>query len=123
MHVVVVIVSQASPLLVMSEHRRSFVFEVLVKELSIRSIMIRWSNPFPWYYAWEGYAYAGGAVEPGRCGAASKLLAEIRGEMVAVLSEEVVGGAHELLRGLHECQSGPVPLVYILGEARTQYLV
>jgi hypothetical protein len=48
--------------LVASQHRRSFVFKVLIKELSIRSIMIRWFNPFPWYDAWESYAYASGTV-------------------------------------------------------------
>jgi hypothetical protein len=51
-------------LTVVPQHRRSFVFEVLVKELSIRSIIIRWCNPFPWHDAWESYAYASGAVQP-----------------------------------------------------------
>jgi hypothetical protein len=84
------------------EHRRSFVFKVLVKELSIRSIMIRWLNPFPWYNAWKSYAYASGAIKPARRGATGKFFAEVGGEVVAVLREEVVRGAHELLRGLFD---------------------
>lgn len=94
-------------LFIVSQHRRSFVFEVLVKELSIRSIMIRWRYPFPWYdcfvsaavtvgvkgwvhTAWKGYAYASGAIQPAWRGAAGELLAEVGGEMIAVLGEEVV---------------------------------
>jgi hypothetical protein len=106
-----------APLLVMSQHRRSFVFKVLVKELSIRSIwasqqisrmhteeetltIIRWRYPFPWYNAWESYAYASGAVDPAwRC-AAGELFTEVRGEVVAVFGEEVVGCALELERRL-----------------------
>lgn len=91
---------QAPSLLIVSEHGRSFVFKVLIKELSIRSIMIRWFDPFPWYDARKSYAYASGTVEPTRRGAAGEFLAQIRGEMVAILGEEVVGGAHELLRRL-----------------------
>ena len=87
---------QPPPLFVVSQHRRSFVFKVLVKELSIRSIIIRWCNPFPWHNAWESYAYASGAVEPARGGAAGKLFAEVGGEVVAVLGEEVVGCSLEL---------------------------
>jgi hypothetical protein len=60
---------------IVSQHRRSFVFKVLVKELSIRSIIIRWRYPFPWYDAWESYAYASGAVDPARCSAAGELFA------------------------------------------------
>jgi hypothetical protein len=85
---------------IVSQHRRSFVFEVLVKELSIRSIIIRWRYPFPWHNAWESYAYASGAVDPSGCCAASELLAEVRGKVVAVLGEEVVGGSLELERSL-----------------------
>jgi hypothetical protein len=85
---------------IVSQHRRSFVFKVLVKELSIRSIIIRWRYPFPRYNAWESYAYASGAVEPRRCRAAGELFAEVGGEVVAVFREEVVGGALELYRGL-----------------------
>lgn len=80
---------------IVSQHRRSFVFKVLVKELSIRSIIIRWRYPFPWHNAWESYAYASGAIEPRRCRAAGELFAEVGGEVVAVLGEEVVGGALE----------------------------
>lgn len=40
---------QPPSLFVVPQHRRSFVFKVLVKELSIRSIMIRWRYPFPWH--------------------------------------------------------------------------
>lgn len=86
--------------LVVTQHRRSFVFKVLVKELSIRSIMIRWLYPFPWYNAWESYAYASGAIEPAGAGAASQFFAEIRGEVVTVFGEQVIGCAHELLRSL-----------------------
>ena len=85
---------------VVPQHRRSFVFEVLIKELSIRSIIIRWRYPFPWHNAWESYAYASGAVDPARRWAAGELLAEVRGEVVAVLGEEVVGCPLELERGL-----------------------
>lgn len=85
---------------IVSQHRRSFVFEVLVKELSIRSIIIRWRYPFPWHNAWESYAYASGAVDPARCCAAGEFLAEVRGKVVAVLGEEVVGGSLELEGGL-----------------------
>ena len=88
-----------SLVLAVAQHRRSFV-KVLVKELSIRSIIIRWRNPFPWYNAWESYAYAGGAIDPARCRSSSELLAEVGCEVVAVLSEEVVGGALEFFRGL-----------------------
>jgi hypothetical protein len=80
---------------IVSQHRRSFVFKVLVKELSIRSIIIRWRNPFPWYDAWESYAYASGAVDPGGRGTAGELLAEVGGEVVAIFSEEVVRGSLE----------------------------
>lgn len=76
--------TRKAPSLVVPEHRRSFVFKVLVKELSIRSIMIRWLNPFPRYNAWESYAYASGAIEPARGGAAGEFLAQVRGEVVAV---------------------------------------
>jgi hypothetical protein len=86
---------------VVSQHGRSFVFEVLVKELSIRSIIIRWRNPFPWYNAWEGYADASSAVDPRWRSAAGQLFTEVRGKVVAVLGEEVVGGALELYRGLY----------------------
>ena len=87
-------------LTIVLQHRRSFVFKVLVKELSIRSIIIRWRYPFPWYDAWESYTYASGAIQPARCHAPSELLAEIRGEVIAVLGEEIVGCALEFLRGL-----------------------
>lgn len=86
-------------LLAMSQHRRSFV-EVLVKELSIRSIIIRWRDPFPWHNAWESYAYASGAVDPARRRSPGELLAEVGCEVVAVLGEEVVGGALEFFGGL-----------------------
>jgi hypothetical protein len=62
--------------------------------------MIRWLNPFPWYDAWKSYAYASGAIQPAGAGAAGELLAEIRGKVVAVLSEEVIGCAKVLLRSL-----------------------
>jgi hypothetical protein len=52
--------------------------------------MIRWGYPFPWYYAWEGYAYASGAIQPAGGGAVRELLAKVRGEVVTVLSEEIV---------------------------------
>lgn len=81
---------------VVSQHGRSFVFEVLVKELSIRSIIIRWRYPFPWYNAWESYAYASGAVDPPWGGATGELLAEVGGEVVAILGEKVVGCSLEL---------------------------
>lgn len=84
----------------MSEHRRSFVLELFVEELSIRSIIFRWRYPFPWYNAWESYAYASGAIEPARSCAAGELLAEVRGEVIAVLGEQVVGCALELEGGL-----------------------
>jgi hypothetical protein len=50
------------PSSVVCKHGRSFVLKLLIKELSISSIIIRWRNPFPWYNAWEGDAYAGGAI-------------------------------------------------------------
>ena len=87
--------------LVASEHRRSLVFEILVvKQRPVRCIMIRWCYPFPWYDARQRYAYASGAVQPAGCGAARQVFAQVRGEVVAVLGEQVVGGALELLRGL-----------------------
>lgn len=86
-------------LLAVSQHRRSFV-KVLVKELSIRSIIIRWRDPFPWHNTWKSYAYAGGAVDPARRRSPSELLAEVGCEVVAVLGEEVVRGALEFLGGL-----------------------
>jgi hypothetical protein len=86
--------------LVVPQHRRSFVFKVLIKELSIRGIMIRWLYPFPWYNAWESYAYASGAIQPAGAGAAGELLAQVRSEVVAILGEEIVGCAEELLRSL-----------------------
>jgi hypothetical protein len=85
-----------SPPLIAPQHSRSFVFEVLVKELSIRSIMIGGCDPFPWYDTWKSYAYASGAIDPARRGAASEPLAEIGGEVVAVLGEEVVRGSLKL---------------------------
>jgi hypothetical protein len=62
--------------------------------------MIRWSYPFPWYYAWQSYAYARGTVEPARSWARCELLAEIRCKMIAVIGEEIIGGPLELLRSL-----------------------
>jgi hypothetical protein len=50
---------ETSSLFVVSQHRRSFVFKVLVKELSIRSIMIRWRYPFPWH---DLFVSAGGTM-------------------------------------------------------------
>ena len=88
-----------SPSLFAPQHRRSLVL-ILVKELSIRSIMIRWRYPFPWHYAWQGDAYASGAVEPAGSGSACELLAEVGGEVVAVFGEQVVRGSLELLGGL-----------------------
>jgi hypothetical protein len=85
---------------IVPQHRRSFVFKVLVKELSIRSIIIRWRYPFPWYDAWESYAYASGAIEPAGCAAAGELLAEVGSEVVAILCEQVVGCALEFDGGL-----------------------
>jgi hypothetical protein len=85
---------------IVSQHRRSFVFEVLVKELSIRSIIIRWRYPFPWHNAWQGYTYASGAVDPAGSCAAGELLAQVRGKVVAVLGEEVVRGALKFEGGL-----------------------
>jgi hypothetical protein len=79
------------------KHRRSFVFKVVFKELSIRSIIFRWRDPFPWYNAWEGYAYASGAVQIGWGWAAGELLAEVGCEVVAVLRKEVIRGSLELL--------------------------
>lgn len=107
------------PLSIVPQHGRSFVFKVLVKELSIRSIIFRWRYPFPWYNAWESYANASGAIEPARGGAAGELFAEVRGEVVAVLGEEVVGGALEFLGRL--CQ-----LAFYCGDAhwgRVAYLL
>lgn len=52
--------------------------------------MIRWFYPFPWYYAWEGYAYASSAVQPIGGGAVCEFLAKVGGEVVAVLREEIV---------------------------------
>jgi hypothetical protein len=86
---------QMASLAVVSQHGRSFVFKVLVKELSIRSIIIRWVYPFPWYDAWKSYADASGAVDPAGCGTAGELFAEVRGEVVAVFGEEVVRGPLE----------------------------
>jgi hypothetical protein len=81
------------------QHRRSFV-KVLVKELSIRSIIIGGRNPFPWHNAWESYAYTGSTVDPARCRPPSELLAEVGCEVVAVLGQKVVGRALEFLRSL-----------------------
>jgi hypothetical protein len=64
--------------------------------------MIRWLYPFPWYNAWESYAYASGAIQPAWGGPACEPLAEVRGEVVAVFGEEVVGGALELLGGFFD---------------------
>jgi hypothetical protein len=91
----------AIPPLVLSvpQHRRSFV-KVVINELSIRSIIIRWCNPFPWHYAWKSYAYAGGPVDPARCRAPRELLAEVRSEVIAVLGEEVIRGALKFFRCL-----------------------
>jgi hypothetical protein len=91
---------QVPSLSVVSQHRRSFVFKVLVKELSIRSIIIRWIYPFPWYNAWESYANASCAIEIAGCRSACKLFAEVGCEVVAVFREEVVGGALEFHGGL-----------------------
>jgi hypothetical protein len=100
---------------IVSQHRRSFVFEVLVKELSIRSIIIRWRYPFPWHDAWESYAYASGAVDPSGCCAAGELLAEVRGKVVAILGEEVVRGSLKLEGGLSTLVYGEaVPFIYLL---------
>jgi hypothetical protein len=93
--------------LIAPKHRRSFVFKVLVKELSIRSIMIRWRYPFPWHDAWESYAYASGAVDPAWGGAAGEPFAKIGREVVAILREQVVSGALKLvgtLEGLALCE-------------------
>jgi hypothetical protein len=82
---------------VVCKHGCSFVLKLLVKELSISSIIFRWRYPFPWYNAWEGDTYAGSAIQIARGGAAGELFAEVRGEVVAVLGEEVVRGSLELL--------------------------
>lgn len=76
-----------SPPLIASKHRRSFIIKVLVKELSVRSIIVRWRYPFPWHYAWKGYAYASGAIDPVGCRSAGELLAKVGGKMVAILGE------------------------------------
>jgi len=89
--------SMALPLSVVSQHRCPFVFEVLIKQLSIRSIIIRWCYPFPWYNAWESDADAGGSVEIARGWAASELFTEVGCKVIAVLGQEVVGCALELV--------------------------
>jgi hypothetical protein len=86
--------------LIASKHRRSFVFKVLVKELSIRCIMIGGRYPFPWHYAWESYAYTCSTIKPVGSGPACEPFAEVGGEVVAVLRQEIVGRALEAVRGL-----------------------
>ena len=88
------------------QHIRPFVLKVFVKELSIRSIIIRWGYPFPWYDAWEGHADASGTIEPAWRWAAGEFLAEVGGEVVAVFCEQVVGSALKSLRGLSQVSVG-----------------
>jgi hypothetical protein len=52
--------------------------------------MIRCIYPFPWYNAWESYAYGSGTINPAWGGAAGELLAEVGCKMVAIHREEVV---------------------------------
>jgi hypothetical protein len=91
---------QVPSLSIVPQHRRSFVFKVLVKELSIRSIIIRWIYPFPWYNAWESYADASGAIEIAGGRSPCELFAEVGCEVVAVFGEEVVRGALEFYGSL-----------------------
>jgi hypothetical protein len=62
--------------------------------------MIGGRYPFPWHYAWESYAYACGTIKPVGSGPACEPFAEVGGEVVAVLRQEIVGRALEAVRGL-----------------------
>jgi len=83
-------VSIAFSLPVMAQHRRALVGNVFLKELSIRRIIFRWCNPFPWHNAWESHPYACRAIEPARGRATCEPFAEVGGEVIAVLREEVI---------------------------------
>jgi hypothetical protein len=93
-------ICKVAPLSIVPQHRRSFVFKFLVKELSIRSIIIRWRYPFPWYDAWESYPYAGSTIYPAWCCATCEFFAEVRGKVVAVFGEKVVGCSLEFYSSL-----------------------
>lgn len=85
---------------VVPQHRRSFVFELLVKQLSISGIIIRWRYPFPWYNAWQSDADASGTIQIAWGWATGELFAEVGREVVAVLGEEVIRRSLKLVRGL-----------------------
>lgn len=70
------------------------------QQLALGRLEVRRLDPVPGHDARQGDADAGGAVEPARAGAAGELQAEVAGEVVAVLGEQVVGGALELVGGV-----------------------
>ena len=60
--------------------------------------MIWWSNPFPRNDARECNAYACCSVQPGWGRLARQFLAEMTGEVIAVVGKEVVGRSLKILR-------------------------
>ena len=60
--------------------------------------MVRRSYPFSRHNARERNAYAGCSIQPGRGRFANQLFAEVAGEVVTVIGEQIIGGCLKLLR-------------------------
>lgn len=75
----------------------TIIITIILHQLARNTLIIRRLDPIARHDAREGDADARGAVEPGGARAARQLLAQVRGEVVAVARQQVVGGALELV--------------------------
>lgn len=83
-----------------AKHARSLVGVVIVaKQLAVGTIVLRRLDPLSGDNTRQCDSDTGSTVQPSRTGLARELHAEVRCKVVAVLSEEVVGSAGELVRG------------------------
>lgn len=71
---------------------------LVLQQLPLRRLKVGRLDPVARHDARQHDANVGGAVEPPGPRAARKLLAQVRRKVVAVLGEEVVRGAEELVR-------------------------
>jgi len=80
------------------QHGRPFIVILIVllcHEMPILAIVLRRRDPLPRHDARQRQADTSGPVEPSRRRPAGQALDEVRGEVVTVLGEQVVGGAEE----------------------------
>ena len=75
----------------------NIVLVLLIQQLPVRRLEVRRLDPVARDDAGQSDTDARRAVEPRGAGPARQALAEVRGEVVAVLGQEVVGGPQELL--------------------------